>query len=249
MWTHWSIGPLVRAAVRAGGRIRGWAVSAGRARDSRGTGRSTRARAALQAAQPPHRATFVTRQACGAGIVLRRTAVADRSHDAPGPTGIRPIPRRGCYHWRVGRDADERLIIQRRGVSPRRREPKSSGGRTRWLEGRTQAMILSGNEICPSANPTHNIANSGQLIRRSGKLSDQKNVEKAHSTPLNVSAAQRTTTTATTHSPLIICKTRHTLYMVPDSPGVTWSGSVRAFSSASAVQKISISRESCIQLA
>ena len=122
VWTHWSSGPLARAT---GGRIRGWAVSAGRARDSRGTGRSTRARAALQAAQPPHRATFVTRQACGAGIVLRRTAVADRSHDAPGPTGIQPIPRRGCYHWRVGRDADERLIIQRRGVSPRRREPKS----------------------------------------------------------------------------------------------------------------------------
>ena len=95
VWTHWSIGPLARAAVRAGGRIRGWAVSTGRARDSRGTGRSIRARAALHAAQPPHRATFVTCQACGAGIVLRRTAVADRSHDAPGPTGKRPIPRRG----------------------------------------------------------------------------------------------------------------------------------------------------------
>ena len=92
--THWSIGPLARA-VRAGGRVRGWAVSAACAHDSHGTGRSTRARAALQAAQPPHRATFVTHQACGAGIALRRTAVADRSHGAPGPTGKRHIPRRG----------------------------------------------------------------------------------------------------------------------------------------------------------
>jgi len=41
--THWSIGPLARA-VRAGGRVRGWAVSAGCAHASHGTGRSTRAR-------------------------------------------------------------------------------------------------------------------------------------------------------------------------------------------------------------
>ena len=57
------IGPLGTwiAAVRAGGRIRVWAVRTGRARNPRAPGRSTRTRATLQTAQQRHRATFATR--------------------------------------------------------------------------------------------------------------------------------------------------------------------------------------------
>ena len=60
VWAHWSIGTRV-AAVRAGGRIRVWAVRTGRARNPRAPGRSTRTRATLQTAQQRHRATFATR--------------------------------------------------------------------------------------------------------------------------------------------------------------------------------------------
>ena len=82
----WSIGTWI-AAVRAGGRARAWAVRTGRAREPRAPGRSPHTRAPLQTAQPPHRATFLTRRACGAGRALRRKEVADSSHDRPSQRG------------------------------------------------------------------------------------------------------------------------------------------------------------------
>ena len=81
-WAHWSIGTW-SAAARAGGRTRVWAVRSGRAREPRAPGRSTHTQAPLQTAQPPHRAAFVTRRACGAGPALRRNEVVDRSHGRP----------------------------------------------------------------------------------------------------------------------------------------------------------------------
>ena len=60
VWAHWSIGSWI-AAVRAGGRIRLWAVRTWRARNPRAPCQSTRTQAALQTAQQPCRSTCVTR--------------------------------------------------------------------------------------------------------------------------------------------------------------------------------------------
>ena len=85
-WAHWSIGTW-SAAARASGRTRVWAVRSGRAREPRAPGRSTHTQAPFQTAQPPHRAAFVTRRACGAGPALRRNEVVDGSHDRPSQRG------------------------------------------------------------------------------------------------------------------------------------------------------------------
>ena len=85
-WAHWSIGTW-SAAARASGSTRVWAVRSGRARAPRAPGRSPYNQARPQTAQQPHRATFVTRCACGAGPALRRKEVVDGSHDRPSQRG------------------------------------------------------------------------------------------------------------------------------------------------------------------
>ena len=82
------IGPLGTwiAAVRAGGRIRVWAVRTGRARNPRAPGQSNRTRAALQTAQQLCRSTF-----CHTLSAPRwsgaSSQVVDGSHDRPSQPG------------------------------------------------------------------------------------------------------------------------------------------------------------------
>lgn len=60
-WAHWSIGPRIAAQCGRVAEARAWAVRTGRARDTKGPVRFTRAHSRLQAARRPLRATLGTR--------------------------------------------------------------------------------------------------------------------------------------------------------------------------------------------